>query len=752
MLPDDLLSILSDYSNIKLSCQSGPVSIVEGTRKETNTREMIHITPLSSPQMVRYLKKEFEICAADPHCTIHAIDSGPQGPYWLQRFSNHGMSFYKKFVNSRPYLGGPEGLDVIVYDLPPIIHRDRTELLNVLEAMCGLCTEVQKLHDARFIHNSINPFVVYIHDKVTLHGNFILQSMDHDEDEFLYGQNLLPYLSPESSGRTSRSPDHRSDIYSMGCTLFELIIGRPPYLASDPLTYIHRHLTAKPPLINKISSDLPVELGMIISKCLEKSPDARYQSAVGLRYDLEQVCLSLRGSAQSFEIGSLDKLLKLRPTELVGREREVALLQSVMSQVKQNGKSQVILLTGPSGVGKSRLASCLVDKSVMYSAAKYEQYGSYYALTTTLQNLVRQLLTQNTQYWKHKLLKNLPAVAVLSTNVPELLGLGISVEPAPEVSVQEASRRFHSAVVWLLQVLSHKSSLLIVQDDIQYGAQAELDLIAEIAVSVPRLLLILTRRENEAVDVMFASLTCTKQEIPVRNLEETQVTQMICHALHNQTSNEITALSRYIYSKTSGNPFFVGQLLNNLHRTGKVFFQVDGLRWRFNLKAISEAELTEDIVDVIVSQLRSLNQKVQKLLISAAALGQQRLTIDFLAAATDLRVDDVRNYVNVAIDHNILKLDGEHIQFVHERTQEACYSLAEQSECAQIHLSMAKNLLKHNLDHAFVLANQFNRCLKLLSSSELITALECNLKAGSRALELSDAVSSLYYYEVAEQV
>lgn len=797
-LPIDVQSLLlQDYAGLSVQFQCGSWFSIEGLRIDSQATELIEITSLNNLEMVTRVRKDFESCAGDPTNPLRAIDSHISGNHYFARFSASGQSLYRKFVHSRPYIGGEEGLDMLKQDLVPLIHRDRAGLLEVLQAGISLCQAVQKLHDRHILHNNINPHVCYWIHGVVLRGRCLTNTLFNNnaepiEDEGAScGQNLLPYLSPEASGRVDQKPDFRSDIYSVGCTLYELLIGRPPLTATDMLTYIHRHLTMRPEQIHKLSPVLPSEISAVLSKCLEKSADLRYQSIAGLKFDLEALHAMVQDNTlDQFKLGSLDDLLRFEVSkELCGRDKEVAMLQQTWQQVTQSTNSAVVIISGPSGIGKSQLIRTLLEKSdqALFAGSKYHQYRRglpFQVLFEAMQHLVRQILSQNQRdirSWRNKLLKRPELVFLIAENVPEIKSLLGELDPKQTAKTvpHEARRRLHAAFVFVLTIFAQNRGLIIFQDDIQWAGPGEMELIAEIALEVPHMLLILARRPTDVDDHISSAIGPIKAannpviEMELGNLTEQDVCTLIERTLHKQKSTEMTMLARFIHDRTGGNPFFTSQMLETLHRNNKIYYDIPARRWRFDIKAMSSDSLSLNIIEMITRQMKSLAQPVQSMLITAAALGQESFSSDLLCRALGQTLEETRSQMHLAMDHNILRpsLDlsslsdlsqkpgQELFGFLHDRTQEAAYALASPQMQAQVHHKIACNIRDQFVSledcdegQMFVLANQFNLCMDILSVQERVVSLDCNLIAGRAALEAGDASSALYYFRVAEYV
>ncbi|MGE0868539.1 MAG: protein kinase [Kofleriaceae bacterium] len=147
-------------------------------------------------------------------------------------------------------------------------------------------------HACGIVHRDLKPdnlFIVRDHEALGGERTKILDfgictTADH-RDPRLTGVGIVMgtpgYMSPEQC-RGDRLVDHRSDIYALGCVLFQMITGRQPFTAEAPGDLVVAHLQEDPPAPSLLVMDLPFEVDSIILRCLAKSPDDRFQSMAEL--------------------------------------------------------------------------------------------------------------------------------------------------------------------------------------------------------------------------------------------------------------------------------------------------------------------------------------------------------------------------------------------------------------------------------------------------------------------------------------
>lgn len=213
-------------------------------------------------------------------------------------------------------------------------------------------------------------------------------------------------MSPEQTGRMNRSIDYRTDFYSLGVTFYEILTGNLPFNCTDPLEIIHSHIAKQPIPPHEINRKIPEAVSNIVMKLLFKTAEERYQSGLGLKADLE-ICFTQllnNGKVENFIPGKLDKFSQFTiPQKLYGREPEVASLMSAFERVSV-GRSEMILVSGYAGVGKSCLVNeihkPILQQQGYFISGKFDQLKRnipYTALIESFQELTQQLLTESSE-------------------------------------------------------------------------------------------------------------------------------------------------------------------------------------------------------------------------------------------------------------------------------------------------------------------------------------------------------------------
>src|ERR1700716_2687819 len=371
------------------------------------------------------------------------------------------------------------------------------DLTRFLRIAIGLSTALGKLHEHGIIHKDIKPANVMVDptsSQVWLTGFGIASDLPRERQapeppETIAG--TLPYMAPEQTGRMNRSIDSRSDLYSLGVTLYEMLAGVLPFNASDPIEWVHCHIARQPRPPGKWRKEVPESLSAIVLKLLAKSPEDRYQTAAGLEVGLKR-CLAdweSCGRIDPFLLGAHDASDRLLvPEKLYGRDRESKALLEAFDRVVAHGTPELVLVSGYSGIGKSSVVNELHKAIVLprgiFISGKFDQYKRdipYATFAQAFETLVRQILSKNEQEvgrWRDAIRDAVGVNGQLVVNlVPELELIIGKQATVPELPPQEAQNRFQTVFRAFLEVFARKEHpLALFLDDLQWLDAAPLKL------------------------------------------------------------------------------------------------------------------------------------------------------------------------------------------------------------------------------------------------------------------------------------
>ncbi|MEA2849684.1 MAG: hypothetical protein QOG78_4965, partial [Rhodospirillaceae bacterium] len=584
----------------------------------------------------------------------------------------------------------------------------------------------------------------------------------------------LAYMAPEQTGRMNRSIDARSDLYALGVTFYQMLTGRLPFTAADPMAWVHCHIARKPVAPSERLATVPAVLSAVILKLLAKTAEERYQTAAGLARDLRR-CLAAweaQHRIDGFPLGQQDTPDRLLFAEkLYGRERELDALRAAFDRVASSGAPELVLVSGYPGIGKSAVAhelhKAMVPSGGLFVSGKFDQYKRdipYSTLVQAFQGLVRPLLSKSEDEmarWREALLEALgPNARLMVDLVPELdLVIG-EQPPVPELPPQDAQRRFQLVVRRFIGVFARSDHpLTLFLDDLQWLDAATLNLLDDLLTQadVRHLLLIGAYRDNEvdAAHPLMRKLEAIKSEggkvaeITLAPLAHEHVGQLIADALRC-TPRRTGRLTQLVHEKTAGNPFFVIQFLHALADEHLLAFDHDVSRWTWELERIRAKGYTDNVADLMVGKLTRLPAETQRALQVLACLGTVA-EITMLSIVLGTPGEQVHTALWEAVRQELVeRLDGVY-RFTHDRVQEAAYSLIPAASREADHLRIGRLLAARTppeqLEEAiFEIVNQLNRGAPLIAAREEREQLaELNLVAGKRAKASTAYASALAY-------
>ena len=677
-------------------------------------------------------------------------------------------------------------------------EKNSFSLTEFLQIAIALCNTLDILYRERIIHKDIKPSNILIHPetKQVKLIDFSIASLLPRETQTLINPNVLEgtiaYISPEQTGRMNRGIDYRTDFYSLGVTFYELLTGELPFQSHDPMELVHCHIAKTAHLVHQINPQIPVVISEIVSKLMAKNAEDRYQSALGLKYDLEKCLARLKetGEIQSFEIGQQDVSDRfLIPDKLYGRETEIETLLQAFERVSQ-GTTEMMLVAGFSGIGKTAVVNevhkPIVRQRGYFIKGKYDQFQRnipFSAFLPAFRDLMEQLLTESDvqiEQWQNKILEAVGENGqVIIEVIPELSKIIGEQPPAIELSGTSAENRFNLLFQKFTQVFTSASHpLVIFLDDLQWADSASLKLIQLLMADTSHLFIIGAYRDNEVNPGHPLMLTlrdiqktqATINTITLAPLTQEQANKLVADTL-KCTENLVGAISQLIYQKTQGNPFFAVQFLKALHQDGLIYFDFELGCWQCDITQVTTQAVTDDVVTFMGFQLRKLPQSTQDLLQLAACIGNQfdLATLAIVSEQSELEtatalwkalqeglilpIGDIYKFY-IGQENQARTSENQLIviyNFLHDRVQQAAYSLIPDEQKQLTHLKIGRQILNatplvEREEKLLEIVNQLNQGIDSIESLEERNELaKLNLAAGQK-VKLSTAYGSAIEY------
>ena len=649
----------------------------------------------------------------------------------------------------------------------------------------NLATAIGQLHGRGLIHKDVKPANILANpatSDVWLTGFGIASRLPRerqspDDPEFIAG--TLAYMAPEQTGRMNRSTDSRSDLYSYGVTLYELLTGSLPFAAVDAMEWVHCHVARRPVPPGARIEGIPAAVSAIVMRLLAKTAEERYQTAAGVESDLRRCLAEWKqlGKVNSFSIGEHDASDRLWiPERLYGRAREVKVLLDAFERVVTGGNSRLALVSGYSGIGKSAVVNELQKAIVLprgiFIAGKFDQHKRdipYATLAQAFQTLVRQILVKSEDEvarWRMMIRQAIGTNGQLIANlIPELELIIGKQPPVPELPPQETQNRFQAVFKRFLCVFAQRQHpLTLFLDDLQWLDVATLTFIEYLLTQpdVKHLLIVGAYRDNEVSPSHPLRLTLdsirkagvSADEIVLKPLSFKDVNHLIADALRCERLHS-ESLARLVHTKTGGNPFFVIQFLTALAEERLVEFDARKTAWQWDLAQIHTRGFTDNVVELMISKLRRLSVGTQEVLKQLACLGDNP-KMATLAIVNGTREGEIHEMIWEAVHAGlVLRLPGSY-RFLHDRVQEAAYALIPAESRAQMHLRIGRLLIegmsqKEVTESIFDVVNQLNRAVELIKApEERLSLLRLNVAAGMKARATIAYYSARNYFAQAE--
>lgn len=657
-----------------------------------------------------------------------------------------------------------------------ILKNGRTfDIDTAVDIVKKICGALSHIHDKRIIHRDLKPGNIMVTStekgpavKVIDFGLSQVKDLAviTGEDEVV---GTFSYMSPEQAGVIKTGVDERSDLYSLGVILYQLLTGILPYTGDSISSIIHQHIAKIPPTPSEVNNQLPGILDRITLKLLEKEPEKRYQSARGLQRDLERF---QRGDF-SFVPGSDDQLVKLNfRTRLVGRDGEFGALKGALKSARE-GRGRACLVQGEAGMGKTRLVDELRDRIAgeeagpfisgkCFSGENKTPYGPFRdAMNAYLrifkrydperQREIRDSIREKTGDLGELLLR-------LNPLMKEILG---ECPPLVELEPDRENKRFLMVVSGFFTGLSAvEGSLVILLDDLHWTDRGTVELLDEILQEIAKfpLMIIGTFRGSEVGEghPLRAFVDATvKYPVPPQVIELDQlggddIRRLVAGILF-QEEDAMDDIAEFIARKGQGNPFFSIEILKQMVRDGALEHRKK--RWMMNGDTLSRLEISSSVVDIVMKRIAQLEQRDMEVLSYAAALGRQFDAGLLFRLMDSCPKEGVVDAVDRALALQLIEeSDGDPnvLVFSHDRIRDAFDRMIDAGESAAIHGKIAETLEEMHGDNPDAVSYELVH--HTIKSGNRDKTLVYAIPAGRKARESYANEEAIRYFSLARAI
>lgn len=663
-----------------------------------------------------------------------------------------------------------------------------------LEMAISMARALSQLHRNEYLHLSLRP-ATFLFDRQFQHSLLIDLSCSHayprDISGIAWFRPVIAdphFLAPEQTGLQQRPLDQRTDLYALGCVFWWLFCGQKPFhqLAEETsINYAQNALHLDICIQGAGSSEnrgLVAALSSLLTCLLEKDPGARYQSTPGLLADLERLATGREQGDGTFVLRSQDRSDRLHlPQQLYGREEELTHLMDAFERVAE-GPSEALLIAGYSGVGKSALVNEIrtpvLQGGGLFVSGKFDQYrgrSPYSAIEQAFSQFICNILSQSEseiEVWRSRLSEALyPNAQLLIDIIPDLGGL-LGPQPSPaELGSEEQQNRFNRVFLQFLRAISsaHKP-LVVFIDDLQWADLASINLLRMVlADSSARYCLLLGAYRDNEVDerhpfaLMLADLK--REEKPVSQLRLAPLcSDALCNLISDtlqQDVGQVGSLAQIIHEKTGGNPFFLRQFVHELYLKSLLQYDYDANEWRWSVEQISQQSGTDNIVVLMVAKIGRLPEETQTALKQASCIGA-RFPVSLVSALHGPKFSELLEpalqaglLLPVYESHMGQTHSPEVLRFLHDRVQQAAYSLLDKREREQLHyrvgcllLDAVNDALYQMPDHqCFELVFHLNRAQTFLTPEQQRSVMMLNQLAARKAKAATAYTSAVEYLD-----
>jgi PAS domain S-box-containing protein len=681
-----------------------------------------------------------------------------------------------------------EGREMLVLEDPGgepldwIIVKHANSVMDIgrfLRIAIDLTAALDQVHRQGIVHKDIKPANALVGRSggVWLTGFGVASQLPRERQARKRPETIagtLAYMSPEQTGRVSRNIDTRSDLYSLGITLYEVLTGVLPFEASDPMEWVHCQIARKPRPLEELRLNVPEPVAAIIMKLLAKAVEERFQTAAGLERDLRR-CLQewdARGQVDMFALAESDAPGQLFvPEGLYGRSSSRKALEASFARVAREGRPALILVSGSPGTGKSSIVREVFETytppRALFAAGKFDQYMGdvpYATLAESFRSLVDYVLSKDQselRLWQEAFVSALgPNASLLAELIPGLELVMGKQPPVVGLSPKEAELRFQVVLRRFIAVFARpEHPLVLFLDDLQWSDAVTLDLLVDLLKqgAIPHLLLVGACRDNEVggqkVVSTFESLRqagASAEVIRLEPLGRRSIGRLVACALRSDLERT-DQLVDIVMEKTGGNPLFAMQFLQSLEERALLVFNRAEQKWSWDAYGIRSESCSDNVVDLMVANLKRLPGKSLRILCRLACYGGPA-DVGLLAEICQTSPDKLLETLRQPVKVGMLVYSDDNLSFQHDRLREAAYLVLGDRERAEIHVHIGRLLLSRSMPQerdsvAFQIVNQFGRSLpSALSPDERTEVAQFNLIAGKRSKKATAYAAAVSYF------